>query len=160
MSMFSPGRKTEPAMPAIESEKPPVVPPAPVATPTIAPSATASHNPISNSGSGGGVLSSGVSITGSLSFRNELLIDGEVEGEINSTGQLTIGKNARIRGEIQTKSVVVDGTVEGNITAGERCELRSGCTVHGDIESPRLVVDEQATFIGSAKISSPRKSLT
>jgi cytoskeletal protein CcmA (bactofilin family) len=50
----------------------------------------------------------------------------------------------------------VDGTVEGNITAGERCELRSGCTVHGDIESPRLVVDEAATFIGSAKIATPK----
>jgi len=117
-------------------------------------------SPASNSGnseSHGGVLSSGVSITGSVSFRNELLIDGEVEGKIDSMGRLTIGKNARIRGEIQTKSVIVDGTVDGNITAGERCELRSGCTVRGDIEAPRLVVDEQATFIGSAKISSPRK---
>jgi cytoskeletal protein CcmA (bactofilin family) len=60
------------------------------------------------------------------------------------------------KGEIRTKTVVVDGTVEGNITAGERCELRSGCTVHGDIESPRLVVDETATFIGSAKIATPK----
>ena len=121
--MFSASRKTEPGMPAIESEKPAVISPA-AATPA-SPARTA-----------GGVLSSGVSITGSVSFRNELLIDGEVEGKIDSTGRLTIGKNARIRGEIQTKSVIVNGTVEGNITADERCELRGGCTVRGDIEAP------------------------
>ena len=101
----------------------------------------------------GGVLSSSVSIIGTVKFRNELVIDGEVEGKIDSSGRLTIGKNARIRGEITTKSVIVDGTIDGNITARERCELRAGCTVRGDIESPRLVVDEEATFFGSAKIA-------
>ena len=55
----------------------------------------------------GGLLSSNISIKGTVKFRNELLIDGEVEGKIDSTGRLTIGKNARIRGEIMTKSVIV-----------------------------------------------------
>ena len=106
--------------------------------------------------SGGCVLSTGVSIKGSVKFQKELIIDGEVEGEIDSGGRLNIGVNARITGEIRTKSVIVDGTVDGNITAEERCELRAGCTVHGDIESPRLVVDEAASFIGSAKIATKK----
>src|SRR4029450_9396782 len=63
----------------------------------------------------GALLSRGVSIKGSVKFLNELLIDGEVEGTIDSTGTLTIGEHARIRGEIRTKSVKVRGTVEGNI---------------------------------------------
>src|SRR5207249_7286218 len=53
----------------------------------------------------GAILSRGVSIKGSVKFLNELLIDGEVEGTIDSTGTLTIGEHARIRGEIRTKSV-------------------------------------------------------
>lgn len=137
MQMFS-SRKSEP-----EPE-----PQNPVARPESPNRATVTPQP-------GGLLSSGVSINGSVKFKNELLIDGQVEGKIDSSGRLTIGKNARIRGEIRTKSVMVDGTVDGNIIAGERCELRAGCTVRGDIESPRLVVDEQATFIGSAKIATP-----
>jgi Polymer-forming cytoskeletal len=75
-----------------------------------------------------------------------------VEGTIDSTGTLTIGEHARIRGEIRTKSVKVRGTVEGNIFVTERCELRAGCTLHGDIEAPRLMVEENATFVGSAKV--------
>ena len=105
----------------------------------------------------GGVLSSGVSIKGSVKFKSELVIDGEVEGSIDSGGRLTVGKNARIRGEIRTRSVTVYGTIEGNVTAVERCELHSGCTLKGDIEAPRLVVDEDATFLGSAKISTAPK---
>lgn len=140
MQMFSSIRKTEPPpTPAIPAVKPTAVPERTV----VAPQA-------------GGVLSTGVSIKGSVKFRNQLLIDGEVEGKIDSTGTLTIGKNARIRGEVRSKSVTVQGTVDGNIFASERCALQAGCTLRGDIEAPRLVVDENATFLGSAKIATDR----
>ena len=101
---------------------------------------------------GGALLSRGVSIKGSVKFLNELLLEGEVEGTIVSSGTLTIGEQARVRGEIRTKSVNVRGTVEGNIFVTERCELQANCTVRGDIEAPRLVVSENATFLGSAKV--------
>ena len=100
----------------------------------------------------GALLSRGVSIKGSVKFLNELLIDGDVEGTIESTGTLTIGEHACIRGEIRTKSVEVQGTVEGNIFVTERCELHAGCTLRGDIEAPRLVVNDNVTFLGMAKV--------
>ena len=61
--------------------------------------------------SGKDILSSDVEIKGSIKFQKELLIDGKVEGEINSDGVLTIGENADIRGEIKTKSITVYGKV-------------------------------------------------
>jgi cytoskeletal protein CcmA (bactofilin family) len=100
----------------------------------------------------GARLSRGVSIKGSVKLVNSLLIDGEVEGTIDSTGTLTIGEQAHIHGEIRTKSVKVRGTVDGNVFATERCELQASCTVRGDIEAPRLMVEENATFCGSAKV--------
>ncbi|HEX8280091.1 MAG TPA: polymer-forming cytoskeletal protein [Chthoniobacterales bacterium] len=116
-------------------------------TPPPAPAPAAPRPP------SGGVLSAGVSIQGSLTFGAELVIDCELEGSIDSAGRLTVGKNAHITGEIRAGSVTVLGTVDGNVTAGERCELRAGCTLRGDIEAPRLVVDDDATFVGSAKIT-------
>ena len=104
----------------------------------------------------GALLSRGVSVTGSVKFLNELIIDGEVEGTIDSTGTLTIGEHAHIRGKIRTKSVKVRGTVEGNIFVTERCELQAGCTLRGDIEAPRLAVSEDATFLGSAKVGTAK----
>jgi len=133
MSMFSP-RKPDATAPAIPEQP----------------------NRSSTSGQSPGVLSRGVSINGSVKFRNELLIDCEVEGTIDSTGTLIIDEHGSVRGEIRTKSVKVRGTVEGNIFVTERCELQAGCTMRGDIEAPRLVVDENATFLGSAKVGTPK----
>src|SRR4030095_47933 len=99
------------------------------------------------------------SIKGLVKFLNELRIDGEVEGTIDSIGTLTLGEHALIRGEIRTKSVKMRGTVEGNICVTERCELQAGCTLRGDIEAPRLMVDENATFVGSAKVGRGSHSL-
>jgi cytoskeletal protein CcmA (bactofilin family) len=138
MAMFT-SRRQEPSTPTTEPPRAPAGPDS-----NRAPAATAQS---------GGLLSGGVSIKGSVKFRNSLLIDGEVEGEIDSTGALTIGEHAKIRGTIRAKSVNVRGTIDGNIYASERCELGAGCTLRGDIEAPRLVVDENATFLGSAKIA-------
>lgn len=145
MQMFSSSRKVEPAMPMTAT------PPAPPAKPEPTP------NGAQETSRGGGTLSSGVSIKGTVKFQKELTLDCQVEGTIDSQGRLTVGKQARIKGDIRTRSVIVDGTVDGNITAGERCELRAGCTVNGDIEAPRLVVDEAASFVGSAKIATQKQ---
>ncbi len=108
--------------------------------------------------SGKDILSSDVEIKGSIKFQKELLIDGKVEGEINSDGVLTIGENADIRGEIKTKSITVYGKVQGNITVGERCELKSRCTLQGDLKAARLVIEEGATFIGKSEVTSSTSS--
>jgi cytoskeletal protein CcmA (bactofilin family) len=139
MQMFR--RKTEPA-PTSESARPSVIP--------------ESSNRTFMATQSGALLSRGVSIKGSVKFLNELLIDGEVEGTIDSTGALTIGEHARIRGEIRTRSVKVRGTAEGNIFVTECCELQAGCTLRGDIEAPRLVISENATFLGNAKVGTEK----
>src|SRR5213080_4457892 len=100
------------------------------------------------------ILSSDVEIKGSIKFQKELLIDGKVEGEINSDGVLTIGENADIRGEVKTKSITVYGKVQGNITVAERCELKSKCTLQGDLKAACLVIEEGATFIGKSEVTS------
>jgi len=131
-------RRTEPANHASESTRPSVG--------QEPPDCTFMPTPC------GALLSQGVSIKGLVKFLNELRIDGEIEGTIDSAGTLTLGEHALVRGEIRTKAVKVRGTVEGNIFVTERCVLQAGCTLRGGIEAPRLIVDENATFVGSAKV--------
>lgn len=107
-------------------------------------------------GRAGAVLSSGVSIVGNVSFRTELLVDGQIKGNVTSTGALTVGENARIVGDINIGSVTIHGTVEGNVTASDRCTLGAGATLRGDVAAPRFAVDENAAFSGSARITAKR----
>ena len=54
------------------------------------------------------VLSSGIEITGSIRFSNDMIVDGKVEGEINSDkGRVTIGENAVIKGDVTAGEVKV-----------------------------------------------------
>jgi len=103
------------------------------------------------------VLAADVEIKGSIKFQNDLVVDGKVEGEITSTGVLTVGENAEIRGEIKTKSATVYGKVHGNITVDERCELKSRAVLQGDLKAARLVIEEGATFVGKSEVT-PNKS--
>ena len=107
---------------------------------------------ISNSNSKN-ILSADVEIKGSIKFLNDLIVDGKVEGEITSTGILTVGENAEIRGEIKTKSATVYGKVHGNITVEERCELKSRAVLQGDLKAARLVIEEGATFVGKSEVT-------
>src|SRR5260370_8201585 len=94
--------------------------------------------------SGKDVLSSDVEIKGTIKFQKELLIDGKVEGEINSDGVLTVGENADIRAEVKTKSITIYGKVQGNITVSERCELKSKSPLHQDLKPTPLPIEKPA----------------
>jgi cytoskeletal protein CcmA (bactofilin family) len=116
-------------------------------------SATSASKGTPGYGSAPNRVSSGVSITGDVKFSSELVIDGKVEGNITSSGKLTVGTHATVVGEIRVGFVTIQGAVEGNVLATERCALQAGASLHGDIESPRLAMDENASFVGGATIT-------
>ncbi|HEV7405740.1 MAG TPA: polymer-forming cytoskeletal protein [Chthoniobacteraceae bacterium] len=97
-------------------------------------------------------LSQDVEIKGTITFGEELVTHGKIEGEVHSTGQFTIGKTGVIQGDITAARVSVHGVVNGNIAVTERCELRGAAQLHGDLESPSLVIEEGATFIGRSSV--------
>ncbi len=118
-------------------------------------------SPISSSLTGSkNILSSDVEIKGKLRFSNDLIIDGRIEGQVNSEGDLTVGENAQIVGDIKTRSVVVFGRVEGNITVTDRCELKQNAVLHGDVVAGKLAIEEGATFMGSSTVGTPKSALS
>jgi len=109
----------------------------------------------SPSGSTRNVLSSDVEIKGIVKFQHDLIVDGKIEGEIHSTGNLTVGENARLKAEIKTGTVVVYGKVHGNLTATERVELKSSAEVVGDIKAKFLTIEAGAIFVGKSTVGTP-----
>jgi cytoskeletal protein CcmA (bactofilin family) len=98
------------------------------------------------------VLSSGIEITGSVRFTNDMIVDGKIEGEISSDkGRLTIGENASIKGDISAGEVKVYGKIEGKITA-QRCELNNKSRINGDIKSKVFSMEEGAQLSGRTEI--------
>ncbi len=99
------------------------------------------------------VLASDVKIKGSISFGEELILDATVEGEVNSdSGHLTVGENARVKGEIKTRAVIVYGKIDGNLVVTERCELKADAEIVGDIRAGTLSIEEGAAFMGQSSV--------
>jgi cytoskeletal protein CcmA (bactofilin family) len=98
------------------------------------------------------VLSNGLEIIGSIRFSNDMIIDGRVEGEIQSEkGRVTIGENANIKGDVTAGEVKVYGSIEGKITS-ERCELKDKSRINGDIKSKVFSMEEGAKLTGRTEI--------
>jgi cytoskeletal protein CcmA (bactofilin family) len=101
------------------------------------------------------VLSSDVEIKGTVKFTNDLVVDGRIEGEIQSDGNLTVGENARLKAEIKTGTVVVYGKVHGNIIASDKVELKASAEVVGDIKAKTLSIEPGAIFVGKSAVGTP-----
>jgi cytoskeletal protein CcmA (bactofilin family) len=99
-----------------------------------------------------------VHIKGELTAKEEMTIDGTVDGRIVvESHQLTIGAHGRITAEVRAKSVIVHGKIVGNVTAEEKAEVRPGGVVEGDIHSPRVILIDGALFKGNIDMASHAK---
>ena len=87
-----------------------------------------------------------------VKFTDDLLVDGKIEGEIKSSGNLTIGENARIKAEVHTGTIVVYGKIHGNLTASSRIDLKSSAEVVGDIKAATLSIEAGAIFVGKSTV--------
>jgi cytoskeletal protein CcmA (bactofilin family) len=116
---------------------------------------TMPHEPAPSEGKA--YLDRGSKITGKISFDGPALIDGEVDGEINAKGSLTIGESAVVIAHIRAASVSVAGKVSGDIVATQRIEFRSSAKVSGNITAPALSVQDGALFEGYCSIDGIRE---
>ncbi len=97
-----------------------------------------------------------VTIDGTVSGSEAVVIEGSVRGKINLTGDLRIGTTARVEATVHARNVTVEGKVNGDISADDRLELVSGATVDGNIKAPKIIVAEGAKFRGSVDMGAPR----
>ncbi len=90
----------------------------------------------------------GAFVTGDLKLEGFTRVDGDIYGNLETTGKLIIGENARIRGNVTAKSVIVIGIVEGDILAPEGVHLFSSAVVLGDVISRKIKADEKVIIEG------------
>ena len=90
----------------------------------------------------------GAFVTGDLKLEGFTRVDGDIYGNLETTGKLIIGENARIRGSLTAKSVIVIGIVEGDILAPEGIHLFSNAVVLGDVISRKVKAEENVVIEG------------
>jgi cytoskeletal protein CcmA (bactofilin family) len=108
---------------------------------------------------GGANIGKSVILKGQVFSREDLYVDGEVEGTLELLEhRITIGPHGKVQAGIKAREVVIVGTVHGNIEATEKIDIRKDAKLVGDIRTARIVIEDGAYFKGSIDIQKPEVS--
>ncbi len=98
-------------------------------------------------------IGKGVTISGQINSKEDLIIDGEIDGTIEAhEHKVTIGPNGKVKAGIKAKDIVVLGAVQGNIEATDKTEIKKDARLVGDIKTARIQIEDGAMFKGSIDI--------
>jgi cytoskeletal protein CcmA (bactofilin family) len=97
------------------------------------------------------IIGEDLTITGNVTSKGEVQVDGEIQGDIHCSS-LLIGEKSHVRGEIVAEEVVVRGRVVGSIK-GLRITLQGPSHVEGDIFHQSLAIEQGAYFEGKSRRS-------
>lgn len=102
------------------------------------------------------VIGKSVVIKGQIYSREDLVIDGEVEGSVEAhENKIVVGPNGKVNAGVKAREVVVHGAIRGNVEAGEKIDIRREAKLVGDIKTQRIVIEDGAYFKGTVDIQRP-----
>jgi len=100
-------------------------------------------------------IGASISIKGTIAGKEDLMIQGRVEGRIDlENNNITVGKSRRIKADIYGKVVSIEGEVRGNLVGEEKIVLRQSGRVRGDMRAPRINLEDGARFKGNVAMDS------
>jgi len=96
-----------------------------------------------------------MSIKGEIHTKEELLVDGEVEGSMESQSLVTVGPKGKVRANIKAREVVIYGEVRGDVEVSHKLAIREQGSLVGNVKSAGISIDDGAYFKGSIDITRP-----
>ncbi len=94
------------------------------------------------------IVADGTLFRGDIETTGHLRIDGKVQGNISSTGNVAIGKGGNVEGNITATNLKISGRVKGNVEITGRCVLDSTAILNGDSKAKIFAVEEGAIING------------
>jgi len=99
-------------------------------------------------GGAGTLISEGCKIKGTVTGAGHFLINGEVDGDCEVDGTVTLAKDGFWRGTLKANAVIVAGTIEGDIDAEGRVEISDTARITGTVSGGAIAVAEGAVVEG------------
>lgn len=101
-------------------------------------------------------ISQGIKIKGEVTGKEDLFIDGQVDGKLDLSGaSVTVGPNGKIKADITSRELIVRGLVQGKVSARERVQLWHTGRVEGEVQTERLAIEDGAFLRGKVEAGTP-----
>jgi len=97
-------------------------------------------------------ISQGIRIKGEISGKEDLFVDGTVEGKLDfGNASVTVGPNGKVKADISAREVIVRGEVDGKIEGTEKVQLWNSGRVVGEVRTERLAIEDGALLRGKVE---------
>ena len=94
------------------------------------------------------LLARGVQLKGEIRVEGTVRIDGRLDGDIYTKGEVIIGEDGLVQGTITAGTVVSSGRIKATVKAAERVQLLKTAILIGEVRAPVLMMEEGAKIQG------------
>ena len=91
-------------------------------------------------------------LKGTIHSQGSVRIEGSLDGEIVSQGEVYIGEKSVLNANVFAQRVVIAGSVKGNIEAVKGIKICPTGKVEGDLTGDRLIVEEGGVYKGKVNM--------
>jgi len=110
------------------------------------------ENPAKDIKSAETIIGPSVRVEGDFISDNDIIIDGEVVGNISTANNLRIGKGAVVKAKIDAKNAYIAGKVTGNVTVKDKLKVTDSASIKGNVTAKFLDVEQGAILVGQCKV--------
>ena len=93
-------------------------------------------------------------LKGNIKSKTDIRIDGNVEGEVITTGKVILGKESDVTGKILCGNADVEGKFDGELIVSGTLNLKTGSNVKGKVKIQKLIVESGSIFNANCSMHS------
>jgi cytoskeletal protein CcmA (bactofilin family) len=98
-------------------------------------------------------IAEGSKLRGEVTGRGAFVFCGEVEGDCNIEGLITLTAGSRWTGTLKGTNVIIAGSVDGDIIAAQRVEVGGTARIRGSLSGHSIAVAEGAVIEGELRVT-------
>ena len=97
------------------------------------------------------LINEGCKITGVISGSGDYQVSGQIDGDCDIDGTVSLTRDGLWQGTIKARHVVISGHVEGDIVAAGKVEIADSARITGTVTGAAIAVAEGAVVEGQMK---------
>jgi cytoskeletal protein CcmA (bactofilin family) len=105
------------------------------------------------------LINEGCRVTGMITGTGDYQVSGEIDGDCDIEGTVTLARNGLWQGTIKADNVIVSGHVEGDIVAAGKVEIAESARITGTVTGEAIAVAEGAVVEGIMKTTTQPEPL-
>ena len=102
------------------------------------------------------IIGPSVKVKGNFHGEGNIIIEGEVEGNVKTSQSLLIGNKAKITANIEAGEAKIGGEIVGNVKVDGYVDITSSAKILGDIEAGDISIERGAQINGRLTMPAPK----